>query len=161
VFVDPSALIACKHYRAILELASMIRAVPMFSRLSVWHWTQWVLSILISEMSPQIQFSCKRYPVKPFLKCLCHHNRMKVRTIDVRSYKRDFIWKGHQFYGHHFFYLCYCGPGSGTDPLIGRRQSAWPYSCRTEKIRLVYGGGTIGMMGARVQKRCSRERRTR
>jgi len=42
----------------------------------------------------------------------------------------------------------YCGAGSGTDPAHMAAATALGRILAEEKIRLVYGGGTIGMMGA-------------
>lgn len=42
----------------------------------------------------------------------------------------------------------YCGAGSGTDPAHLAAATALGHILADEKIRLIYGGGTIGMMGA-------------
>lgn len=42
----------------------------------------------------------------------------------------------------------YCGAGSGTDPAHIAAATALGHILAEEKIRLIYGGGTIGMMGA-------------
>ncbi|WP_306256662.1 TIGR00730 family Rossman fold protein [Pararhizobium sp. IMCC21322] len=42
----------------------------------------------------------------------------------------------------------YCGAGSGTDPAHMAAATALGRILAEEKIRLIYGGGTIGMMGA-------------
>lgn len=42
----------------------------------------------------------------------------------------------------------YCGAGSGTDPAHIASATALGHILAKEKIRLIYGGGTIGMMGA-------------
>tara|TARA_R110000868_G_scaffold80390_8_gene228425 strand:+ start:120 stop:728 length:609 start_codon:yes stop_codon:yes gene_type:complete len=45
--------------------------------------------------------------------------------------------------------LCvYCGAGSGNDPAHMDAASALGRILAEENIRLIYGGGTIGMMGA-------------
>nr|WP_306266303.1 TIGR00730 family Rossman fold protein [Pararhizobium sp. IMCC3301] len=45
--------------------------------------------------------------------------------------------------------LCvYCGAGSGKDPAHMAAASALGRILAEQKIRLIYGGGTIGMMGA-------------
>lgn len=42
----------------------------------------------------------------------------------------------------------YCGAGSGTDPAHMAAAKALGRILAEQKIRLIYGGGTIGMMGA-------------
>lgn len=42
----------------------------------------------------------------------------------------------------------YCGAGSGTDPAHLAAATALGHSLADQNIRLIYGGGTIGMMGA-------------
>jgi uncharacterized protein (TIGR00730 family) len=42
----------------------------------------------------------------------------------------------------------YCGSGPGTDPAFVEAARGFGQILAREKIRLVYGGGTIGMMGA-------------
>ncbi len=42
----------------------------------------------------------------------------------------------------------YCGAGSGKDPAHLAAATALGHILADQKIRLIYGGGTIGMMGA-------------